>query len=149
MGRQLTELEKAKRAATRKVNKEREALGPLFADQAEKVDVRSLLVERRMGHARNVEHLAELLTPVLRDLTYQALRRRAVEIAGAEAIDKLENYHCPPEQMSDRLRCYLRDKHGVPYTMESSWWKCSKCRYYHAPGQTECVAWQLEKGEER
>lgn len=56
MGRKLSEAEKARRAARRLEKKRREELGPLFADQAEPVDERRLMIERRLGYARMAEH---------------------------------------------------------------------------------------------
>lgn len=55
-GRKLTERQKAERAAGREATRQAEELGPLFADQAVRPDVDALLMERRLGAARERDH---------------------------------------------------------------------------------------------
>lgn len=92
MGRKLTEAQKAERAARRIEAKRRAELGPLFADQAEPVDRRALLIERRMGWAGIVAGRERLLgdaTRFLQELEVQAVERLALEHLPAEDVETL------------------------------------------------------------
>lgn len=99
MGRKLTEEQKAQRAAARIAEKRKEALGPLFAYQAEPVDVQRLMLQRRLGHAKNMEHLHELLghNHVLNALFARHLESVARRHIPADVVERLRPSAMSPE----------------------------------------------------
>src|SRR5262245_53205864 len=107
MGKKLSERERARRAARRIEARRRAELGPLFADQAEPVDEHRLMIERRLGWARQCEHLREVLdgNHVLNALyagQLEALARRFI-----------------PGTVVDRLAADMRDR--GPDSRVSAW----------------------------
>lgn len=106
-GRKLTEREKARRAKTRLEAKDRAELGPLFAAQVETIDETVLLHQRRMGHARSVVHLRELLGGI-----------QVLDTLYARQLEALARQHVPSD-VCDRLATSWRDR--SPELQVSAW----------------------------
>lgn len=71
-------------AAKRELKRRQRIAGPLFADQVEPVDVVALAQQRRMGQARNIEHLHQIMASVELEprIREHYLRRLAQESLG-------------------------------------------------------------------
>lgn len=90
MRRKLTEKEKVHRAAVKLTKKLRAEAGPLFADQVEPIDEQRLLVQRRMGHAWQVECAERLRGDFLLDGLYvHQLERIARQHIPKDVVDRM------------------------------------------------------------
>ena len=96
MGEKWSEARKVEVAAKKIEARDREILGPLFADQVERVDRRELMMLRRQGAAKGAEHMHSHLTD-------EAVALAMLEVSALEALAR---QHLPGDVV-DRLRAYM------------------------------------------
>ncbi len=137
MGKQWTERQRVEAAARRELVRRQTELGPLFADQAEPVDLATLANQRKMGQARNIEHLHRILATVDLEarLQEQYLRRLARTVLGEWfaplAVYARNTYPSASYRAGFWLR-RLASSSGTP-SMHRSNWSSSYGRMFGIP----------------
>jgi hypothetical protein len=119
VGRKLTDHQKAERAAQKLYQKRVEEAGPLFARLVEPPGVREVLYARRLGGARQIEHLEKLSGDRLLDSLY------VTQLKG------LVRPHVPPgspgghsywDALSAHADAIYPPRHGMPDERQVGYW---------------------------